>query len=48
MTDRDFQNGFERYNDSLSAHRAWKGVVVDDRRRTALHQYRDLGAEVDA
>ncbi len=40
--DRSFQNGFEKYENSLSAISTWKGPVG---RRTHITQYRDLGAK---
>lgn len=41
--ERQFQNGFERYEDSLAAISTFKGVVNTDDRRQVPHDYHDLG-----
>jgi hypothetical protein len=42
-TDRNWQNGFERYKDSLSVISTWKDGVNGNH----ILDYRDLGEEVD-
>lgn len=46
-SDRQFQNGFERYKDSLSGIRTFKGIVLTNERRNTIHDYYDLSCVVE-
>lgn len=46
-TERDFQNDFENWNDSLSGLQAFKGTVMTDDRRSHLMDYADVQEMID-